>query len=223
MKKPTLLSWSSGKDSAWALRVLQDSPDLEVVGLFSTINEKYDRVYMHGLRRDLLEQQAESLELPLELIPLPDSPNNSVYESIMNDLFSRVKEAGIECIAFGDLFLEDARAWREASMADSGLTPVFPLWGKNTRELAAEMIHYGLKAKLICIDLEQCSADFIGKDIDQRFLGELPDDVDPCGENGEFHTFVYDGPMFEHVIPVRAGEIVNHSRFVYLDLMAAGY
>jgi uncharacterized protein (TIGR00290 family) len=219
MKKRTLLSWSSGKDSAWALHTLRQQPDIEIAGLFSTVNDEFKRVAMHSVRIELLLLQAESLSLPIEIIPIPYPCSNIQYESIMNEFTKKVKKQGIEYFAFGDLFLEDIRKYRENALAGSGITPVFPIWGEDTKELSAEMINSGLKARLTCIDPKQLSPDFAGKEYNTEFLEKIPGSVDPCGENGEFHTFVYDGPMFKEQIKIQAGETVCRDDFVFTDLI----
>lgn len=219
MKKITLLSWSSGKDSAWALQVLNQQNDLEIVGLFSTVNKEFGRVAMHAVRIELLQQQAASLRLPIQLIPIPYPCSNSQYESIMNKFIEKTKADGIECFAFGDLYLEDVRKYREDSLSGTGITPVFPLWGKNTKSLSREMIDGGLKAKISCIDPKQLSPDFAGHEYDKSFLERIPDNIDPCGEKGEFHTFAYDGPMFNYKINISTGETISRDGFVFTDLL----
>ena len=219
MKKITLLSWSSGKDSAWALQVLNQQNDLEIVGLFSTVNQEFDRVAMHAVRIELLQQQAASVRLPIRLIPIPYPCSNSQYESIMNKFIEKTKADGIECFAFGDLYLEDVHKYREDSLAGTGISPVFPLWSKNTKSLSREMIDSGLKAKITCIDPKQLSPDFAGNEYDKSFLEHIPDNIDPCGEKGEFHTFAYDGPMFNDKINISTGETVSRDGFVFTDLL----
>ncbi|GAC1650332.1 MAG: ATPase [Acidobacteriaceae bacterium] len=214
-----LLSWSSGKDCAWALHELRQSGDHDVVGLLTTINSEYDRVAMHGMRSSLLRAQAEAARLPLWTLPLPWPCSNEHYESAMCRAIERAKSEHVEAIAFGDLFLIDIRAYREEQFAETGIQPMFPLWGRDTAALARTMISGGLKAKLVCIDPRRLPPSFAGRDFDEALLAELPKDVDPCGENGEFHTAVYEGPMFVHKVQVRAGEVVARSGFLYSDLI----
>ena len=215
----TLLSWSSGKDSAWALRVLRQQNQHELVGLLTTFNRVADRVAMHGVRRTLVEAQAAAVGVPLWEVDLPSPCSNADYEAIMKETCKAAVMAGIECIAFGDLFLSDIRAYREKQLAGSGLQPIFPVWGLPTRELAHSMIASGVKAKLACIDCERLNASFAGREFDQRLLSDLPAEIDPCGENGEFHTFVYAGPMFRHQLRVEVGEVVRREQFAFADLL----
>jgi len=219
--KKVLLSWSSGKDSAWALHALRQDPRLEVAGLLTTFNEAFDRVAMHAVRRDLLETQAEATGLRLLAISIPWPCSNQEYERIMADACRRACEAGIEAVAFGDLFLRDVRSYREQQLRGTGLEPLFPLWGLNTRSLAREMIAGGLRAKLTCVDPKRLPPSFAGRDFDQRLLDELPEDVDPCGENGEFHSFVYDAPVFSRTIQVEIGQVVERDGFVFADVVAS--
>jgi len=217
--KPTLLSWSSGKDSAWSLHLLRQSPEYEVVGLLTTFNRTADRVAMHGVRRALVQAQAEAAGIQLWEVDLPWPCSNQDYESAMLGICKKAVESGIECVAFGDLFLTDIREYREKQLRNTGLQPIFPVWGIPTRELAQQMIASGLRARLACIDTKQISASFAGRDFDAQLLSELPASADPCGENGEFHSFVYSGPMFNKPIPVEVGEIVTRDQFVYADLL----
>jgi len=221
MKKKLLLSWSSGKDSAWCLHLLRRQDEYEIVGLLTTINAAFDRVAMHSTRRELVELQAEAAGLPLITAALPWPCSNSEYESIMQGVCRTAVEQGVSVIAFGDLFLEDIRAYRERQLQGTGLEPVFPLWQIPTRQLAEEMIAGGLRAKLVCVDPKKLSADFAGRDFDGQLLADLPSGVDPCGENGEFHTCVYGGPMFRHEIPVSSGECVEREGFCFADLIPA--
>jgi len=212
-----LLSWSSGKDSAWTLHVLRQRPDCEIVGLLTTLNSEFDRVAMHGTRRSVLEVQAKAAKLPLWDVPLPWPCSNADYEARMREVCQRALSAKIDAVAFGDLFLEDVRAHREAQLRDTGLQPLFPLWQLPTAALAKEMIGGGLRAKLTCVDTQQLSSNFAGRDFDERLLSELPKEVDPCGERGEFHTCVYAGPMFDTPIDLEPGEIVIRDRFAFAD------
>jgi uncharacterized protein (TIGR00290 family) len=217
----TLLSWSTGKDSAWSLCVLRQTPGIEVAGLFTTVNAAFDRVAMHAVRRALLEAQAAAAGLPLHVIEIPWPCPNEAYEARMGAFVAEQTARGVEAMAFGDLFLEDIRAYREAKLAGSGIAPLFPLWGRDTAALAEEMIAGGLKAHLTCVDPKKLPAHFAGRPFDRALLAELPAGVDPCGENGEFHTCVSAGPMFAHAIDVRAGAIETRDGFVFADLLPA--
>jgi uncharacterized protein (TIGR00290 family) len=217
--KKTLLSWSSGKDSAWSLHMLRQRSDLEIVGLLTTVNELYQRVAIHAVRLELLQRQADVAGLPLHIIDLPYPCTNSQYEAKMAEFIEQSKQAGIECMAFGDLFLADIREYREAKLAGTGITPLFPLWQRPTGKLAKEMISGGLRAFVTCVDPAQLSASFAGREFNEEFLLTLPDRVDPCGERGEFHTFAFDGPMFSKPVAVELGEITEREGFVYADLL----
>lgn len=222
MSKPKLLlSWSSGKDSAWALHVLRERGDYDIVGLVTTVNENFSRVAMHGVRETLLAAQAEAAGLPLWRVPLPHPCPNEEYEARMRALIARVRAAGVTHMAFGDLFLEDIRAYREKQLAGTSITPVFPLWGLDTTQLARAMVAGGLRAKLSCVDPRQLSRDFAGRTYDETLLVELPAGVDPCGERGEFHSFCYAGPMFRSPVAVATGEVVERDGFVFADLLPA--
>ena len=216
--KRVALSWSSGKDSAWSLHLLRQDPDIDVVALITTINQEFDRVAMHAVRRQLLELQAESVGLPLWTVPLPWPCSNQQYEEKMRELCARATREEVEAIAFGDLFLADIRAYREKQLESTGLQPIFPVWLLPTRRLALDMIEAGLRAKVTCVDPKVLASEFAGRDFDASFLADLPEGVDPCGENGEFHSFVYDGPMFRHPISVQVGEVVERDGFVFADL-----
>jgi uncharacterized protein (TIGR00290 family) len=214
----TLLAWSSGKDSAWSLHLLQRQ-GVRVDALLTTINAAADRVAMHGVRRELAEAQAEAAGIPLWGIPLPWPCSNDDYEARMADACRRAVAEGFDTIAFGDLFLRDIRGYREKQLAGSGLTPIFPLWDLPTPALARDMIAGGLRARLSCVDSRQLDASFSGREFDAALLADLPPAVDPCGENGEFHTFVFDGPMFRAPIGVETGEIRDVNGFIYSDLV----
>jgi uncharacterized protein (TIGR00290 family) len=214
-----LLSWSSGKDSAWSLHVLRQQAKVEVVGLLTTTNTHFHRVPMHGTRYELLKLQAAATGLPLWEIPLPWPCSNEVYEQSMADACKRAVESGVAAIAFGDLFLEDVRRYREDRLHGTGLDPIFPLWGRNTRELAGEMIDGGLRARIVCVDPSKMPADLAGRELDHELLRQLPETVDPCGENGEFHTFTFAGPMFRGAIPIQSGECVTRDGFVFSDVI----
>ena len=217
--KRILLSWSSGKDSAWTLHVLEQSDHYQIVGLLTTFNREADRVAMHAVRRELVERQAESAGLPLWPVLLPTPCSNQQYESIMAGTCARAVYEGIDAIAFGDLFLEDVRAYREKQFENTGVVPIFPLWGLPTRELAATMVSSGLRARLTSIDTQQLDASFAGREFDATLLADLPGSVDPCGEKGEFHSFVSAGPMLRQAIPVAIGEQVVRGQFVFTDLI----
>jgi len=214
----TLLAWRAGKDSAWTLHVLRQQ-GIEVFALLTTLNEAADRVAMHGVRRTVLEAQAEAVGVPLWKVPLPWPCTNDDYEARMAAACRRAVAEGFDTIAFGDLFLRDIRAYREKQLAGSGLTPIFPLWEIPTAQLARDMIAGGLRARLSCVDSKQLDASFAGRDFGVELLAELPAAVDPCGENGEFHTCVYDGPMFRAPLPLRTGELRTVDGFVYTDLL----
>jgi uncharacterized protein (TIGR00290 family) len=218
--KKALVSWSSGKDSAWALHLIRH--EVEVVGLVTTVNEAFDRVAMHGVRRALLQAQTDSLGLPLWIVPLPWPCSNEQYEGIMAALCRRAASAGIDAVVFGDLYLADVREYRERQLRGTGIEPLFPLWHKPTGELARAMIAAGLRAKVVCLDPKVLPVSFAGRDFDSAFLSDLPAGVDPCGEKGEFHSFVYDGPVFRNPIPVSVGEVCERDGFVFADLCHAG-
>jgi uncharacterized protein (TIGR00290 family) len=215
--KRVLLSWSSGKDSAWTLHVLRQQPDVEVVGMLTTLNSEFDRVAMHSTRRSVLEAQAEAAHLPLWIVSLPWPCSNEIYEARMAEACRRAVNEHIDAVAFGDLFLPDIRAYREEKLKPTGLEPLFPLWEIPTDELARTMIAGGLRAKLTCVDPKQLPASFAGCDFDAALLHDLPPGVDPCGERGEFHTCVYDGPMFTAPLHLEAGEVVERDGFVFAD------
>ena len=219
MRKKTLLSWSSGKDSAWSLQVLRQQSDTEVVGLVTTVNQLYQRIAIHAVRLELLRRQAEAVGLPLHIIELPSPCANSEYEAAMETFIGAAKQQAIECMAFGDLFLEDIRAYREAKLSGTGITPLLPIWRRPTDELAKEMIAGGLRAIVTCIDPRQLDASFAGREFNEQFLRDLPANIDPCGERGEFHTFAFDGPMFRTPVPIEVGEITEREGFVYADLL----
>jgi len=218
-----LLSWSSGKDSAWALHRLRQRGEFAVAGLLTTFNQAFDRVAMHSTRRALVEAQARAAGLTLHAVPLPWPCSNEAYESAMREACATAVAAGIDTMAFGDLFLEDVRRYREERLEGTGLTPVFPVWGLDTHQLAEEMIASGLRARIVCVDPKKLPREFAGRDFDADFLRDLPAGVDPCGENGEFHSFVYAGPMFSEPIAIESGEVVERDGFVFADVfLAAG-
>ena len=224
MTKRILLSWSGGKDSAWTLHQLRSAPlweSFEVVGLLTTVNRHFARVAIHGYREVLLREQAETAGLPLWTVDLPWPCSNADYEAAMTPVLRRAVAENVYGIAFGDLLLEDIRHFREAALAPSGLQPLFPLWGEPTGALAEAMIDGGIQAYLTCLDPRRLAAAYAGRKFDRDLLAALPKDVDPCGENGEFHTFCCAGPMFRRSIEVRAGETVVRDGFVYADLLPA--
>jgi len=214
-----LVSWSTGKDSAWMLHVIKQQYPGAAAGLLTTTNEAFGRVAMHAVRRELLDLQAEAAGLPLHVVPLPWPCSNEQYEAIMGAAVARFAADGFTHVAFGDLFLEDVRTYRETRLANSGLTPIFPVWKtKPTSELAREMIAGGLQARLTCVDPRKLDRRFAGRTFDQALLDDLPSEVDPCGENGEFHSFAFGGPMFNREIHVELGDVVDRDGFVFADL-----
>ncbi len=220
MSRPAAwLSWSSGKDSAFSLAVLREQGEVDVVGLVTTVNAASDRVAMHAVRRELLEQQADAVGLPLRTVELPWPCPNERYESSMSELVTSAVAQGISVMAFGDLYLADIRAYRERQLQGSGLRPSFPLWGRDTTALAQEMVGSGLRARICCVNSAQLDAQFAGREFDAQLLRDLPDTVDHCGENGEFHTFASDGPGFRRPIMVRNGETVDQDGFIVTDLL----
>ena len=220
-KPKALLAWSSGKDSAWSLHVLRARDEVEIVGLLTTINEAFDRVAMHAVRTELLRAQADAADLPLWPVLIPWPCSNAEYEGAMNVAMERARADGIVHVAFGDLFLEDIRRYREERLAPTGITPLFPIWGTPTDALARRMIDGGLRARLTCVDPKNLDARFAGREFDAALLADLPASVDPCGERGEFHTFAYDGPMFRRPVPIRGGEVVTRDGFVFADLLVS--
>jgi uncharacterized protein (TIGR00290 family) len=212
------LSWSSGKDSAWALHVLRQGGEYDVCGLLTTVTEPFDRVAMHGVRRDVLEAQAAAVGLPLHIVEIPSPCPNEEYEVRMAKALQVALDTGVTRIAFGDLFLADVRAYRERMLEGSGLEPVFPLWGSNTAALAREMIAAGLRATLTCVDPRQVEASLCGRPFDTKLLADLPPGADPCAEKGEFHTLAWDGPMFDAPLRLVTGPTVEREGFVFTDL-----
>lgn len=215
------MSWSSGKDSTLALHVARHDLGMEVVGLLTTLNATADRVAMHAVRRVLLGAQAERLGLPLHMVEIPSQCPNDVYEAAMAKVMGSARKAGIAHIVFGDLFLADVRAYRERALHGLGIEPRFPLWGRRTGDLAREMLRVGIRAVVTCVDPRQVPAHLAGRAYDEQFLADLPEGVDPCGERGEFHTFVWDGPGFARPIPVEVGEVVERDGFVFCDVLPA--
>jgi len=220
MKEKVMFSWSGGKDSALALYELMKEPDYEIAALLTTINRKYDRTSMHGVRRILLEQQAQSLGIALEKVFVPEDCSNEEYERKMKEVLKRYQAAGVRSVVFGDIFLEDLRKYRQENLLKIGMKAIFPIWKFNTLDLANKFIDLGFKAVITCIDSNVLDKRFTGRIFDEEFLSELPSRIDPCGENGEFHTFVYDGPVFRSGILYQAGEtVLRRERFYYCDLV----
>lgn len=218
-KHKTLLLWSSGKDSAWALHTLRQDPQIELAGLFCTVNQAFNRVAMHGVRVELLQRQADNLGLPLQIIHIPYPCSNEQYAQVMSEFVTQARAAGVTHFAFGDLFLEDVRRYRGERLHGTGIEPIFPLWGANTTELSQTMVANGLRSVLTCVDPKQLPATFAGRIFDATLLRDLPAGVDPCGENGEFHSFAYDGPMFAQAVTFTLGETVERDGFVFTDLL----
>jgi len=221
MAKRVYLSWSSGKDSAWALHALRAAADVEIVGLVCTVTQAFDRVAIHGVRRPLVEAQAQAAGLPLRVVPLPYPCPNALYEEAMRGFAAQALNEGATHLAFGDLFLEDVRRHREALFRGTGLELLFPLWGRETRALAANMAAAGLRAWVVCVDPKQAPREWAGALFDSAFAQAIPPHIDPCAENGEFHTFAFDGPMFSRPIRARPGEVVERDGFVFADLLPA--
>jgi uncharacterized protein (TIGR00290 family) len=219
LKPKVLLSWSSGKDSAWTLHVLRQQNEVEVVGLLTTMNDQFQRVAMHGTRRELVRAQAHEARLPLWEIPLPWPCSNEAYELAMGRACAEAVKQGITGMAFGDLFLEDVRRYREDRLKHTGLKPLFPVWGLSTSTLINDMLDAGLRARIVCLDPKKLPEQFAGQDMIRELLDQLPVGTDPCGENGEFHTFVHAGPMFSAAIPIQSGEVVNRDGFVFADVL----
>ena len=221
-KRPkALISWSSGKDSAFALHEIRRGAEFEVVGALTTVTETFGRVSIHGVRQEILRAQCEAAGLPPRIVPIPYPCPNEIYEARMAEAVARATQEGITHIIFGDLFLADIRAYREQKLAGSGITPVFPLWQRPTLPLAHAMIASGMEAYLATVDLKKLPAEFAGRKFDLQLLADLPDGVDACGENGEFHTCVVAGPIFSHRIPVAPGERVERDGYAYCDLVMA--
>jgi uncharacterized protein (TIGR00290 family) len=220
MTEKVLFTWSGGKDSAMALYELKKSNGYEITGLLTTITEDYDRISMHGVRRTLLEKQADFLCIPLEKVFISKQSSDEEYESRMRTALEKHKEAGVSSVVFGDIFLEDLRRYREDNLAKLGLKGIFPIWKKDSTELAHAFIDQGFRAVITCVDSQVLNNRFVGREFDKKFLYDLPPTVDPCGENGEFHSFVYDGPIFKKRIAYTKGDIVlRDNRFYYCDIL----
>jgi len=220
MPKPrALISWSSGKDSAFSLHEVRRAGEFEVVGALTTVTETFERVSIHGVRQEILRAQCEAAGLPQRIVPIPYPCPNEIYEARMGEAVTAAVRDGITHMIFGDLFLADIRAYRESLLAGTGIDPLFPLWGKDTRALAAEMAAGGLRATLVCVDLARLPARLAGREFDAALLAELPPECDPCGENGEFHTFAWAGPMFRAKVPVGRGAVEKRGGFAFADLL----
>ncbi|HLZ11857.1 MAG TPA: diphthine--ammonia ligase [Candidatus Acidoferrum sp.] len=221
MAGPTtiLFCWSGGKDSAMALHELLQRKEVKVAGLLTTVTEGFERVSMHGVRRELLQRQAESIGLPLKEVRIPPQCVNPIYEERMETAMRAACQQGTRRVAFGDIFLEDLRVYREKNLAKVGMEAIFPIWKRDTRELSRAFVKLGFKARAVCIDPRVLDRSFAGRDLDQRFFDDLPENADPCGENGEFHSFVYDGPIFRKPVRCKTGEVVERDSFVFCDLL----
>jgi uncharacterized protein (TIGR00290 family) len=220
MSEPILFCWSGGKDSAMALHMLLQRSDVHIVALLTTVTEGYERISMHGVRRELLQRQAQSIGLPLHEVHIPPQCVNPIYEARMEEALRIHFDQGVRRVAFGDIFLEDLRAYRERNLARIGMTTLFPIWKRDTRDLIREFQANRFRAVAVCIDPKILTPTFAGRELDDSFFRDLPPHADPCGENGEFHTFVFDGPIFHSPIPVRTGEIVTRDGFVFCDLLS---
>jgi len=219
MAEPILFCWSGGKDSALALHLLLQRSEVRIVALLTTVTEGYERISMHGVRRELLHLQAESIALPLHEVRIPPKCGNTLYEERMEAAMRHYSARGVRSVAFGDIFLEDLRAYREKNLARVGMTALFPIWKRDTRELISHFHSAKFRSVAVCVDGKALPHSFAGRELDESFFRDLPPDVDPCGENGEFHTFVFDGPIFRSPIAIRTGEVVERDSFVYCDLL----
>lgn len=218
--EPVLFCWSGGKDSAMALHTLLKQKNVRVTGLLTTVTEGFERISMHGVRTELLQRQADSIGLPLQEVRIPPQCVNPVYEARMAAAMRTAYEQGIRRIGFGDIFLEDLRAYREENLAKIGMEAMFPIWKRDTRELAQTFVSEGFRARTVCIDPRVLDRDFAGRELTEEFFQSLPPDTDPCGENGEFHTFVYDGPIFDRPVKCKTGEVVERDGFIFCDLLS---
>jgi uncharacterized protein (TIGR00290 family) len=217
--EPILFCWSGGKDSAMALHTLLQRSDIHIAALLTTVTEGYERISMHGVRRELLERQVQSIGMPLHEVRIPPQCINPIYEARMEEALRVHFEKGVRKVAFGDIFLEDLRAYRENNLARIGMTALFPIWRRDTRELIRSFHANQFRAVAVCVDSKVLDPSFAGRELDESFFRDLPSHADPCGENGEFHSFVFDGPIFQSPIPVRTGEIVNRDGFVFCDIL----
>ena len=220
VREPILFCWSGGKDSAMALHALLQREDVRVVALLTTVTETYDRISMHGVRREFLERQAQSIGLPLHEVRIPSQCVNSIYEARMEEALRLHLDRGVRTVAFGDIFLEDLRAYREKNLARIGMSALFPIWKRDTRELAGHFLSNKFRAVVVCIDPRILAPTFAGRELDTSFFRDLPLHADPCGDDGEFHTFVFDGPIFRSPIHVRTGDVVTRDGFVFCDLLS---
>jgi uncharacterized protein (TIGR00290 family) len=220
-EKAVLVSWSGGKDSCMALREVQRTPNIRVEALLTTVTRDFDRISMHGVRRILLERQATSLGVPLHQIFISKGASNEEYEMKMGEIFSEYRTRGIDTVVFGDLFLEEIRAYRERLIAKHNMASLYPVWGRDTSQLIRDFISLGFKTAIVCVDPAKLDPSFVGRVIDEELLAQLPPRVDPCGENGEFHTFVFDGPIFKNPVKFSFGEIVCRDSFWFCDLLPA--
>lgn len=221
MPMPLVFSWSGGKDSAMALHVLLRDPQFEVISLLTTVTEGYERISMHGVRNELLRRQADSIGLPVQEVRIPPQCPNSIYEARMAEAVLRFRDRGVLHFGFGDIFLKDLRAYREQKLMRANMTALFPIWKVDTRELAVRFVNDGFRAIAACIDPKKLDKSFAGRELNASFFRDLPTGVDPCGENGEFHTFVFDGPIFRSPIPIQVGPVVERDSFVFCDLLPA--
>lgn len=220
MGQKVLFSWSGGKDSAIAFYEFKKRGDCEIASLITTVTENYKRISMHGIRQALVEKQAEHLDIPIEKVPISKNSSNEEYEHAMRVVLKKFLKVGVSSVVFGDIFLEDVRKYREGNLAKVGMKGIFPIWKKNTRELAREFVNLGFKAVITSVDTNVLDKSFAGRNLDKQFLSGLPSNVDPCGENGEFHSFVYDGPIFREKIPYSLGEtVLRDNRFCYCDVL----
>ena len=218
--EPLLFCWSGGKDSAMALHALRQDPVVSVTALLTTVTEGYERISMHGVRRELLAEQADALGLPLHEVRIPPQCVNPVYEARMEEALRIHYEKGVRRVAFGDIFLEDLRAYREKNLARIGMTAIFPIWKRDTHELARGLLAEGFRAAVVCVDSKALDRSFAGRLLDESFFRDLPPNADPCGENGEFHTFVFDGPGFRRPVPFSTGEVIERDGFYFCDLVS---
>jgi uncharacterized protein (TIGR00290 family) len=219
MSEPILFAWSGGKDSALALHQLRQNSDVHIISLLTTVTERYERISMHGVRRELLAQQAQSLNLPLHEVRIPPQCDNSIYEARMEQSLRHFHEKGVRKVAFGDIFLADLRLYREKNLARLNMTAEFPIWQRDTRDLIRQFHAEKFRSIAVCINGKILPHSFAGRELDASFFEDLPPKVDPCGENGEFHTFVFDGPIFRNPIPFRKGEVVDRDNFIFCDLL----
>jgi uncharacterized protein (TIGR00290 family) len=215
----TMVCWGSGKDSAWALHLLRQRPDICIHGLLTTVNEVHQRVAMHAVRVELLKRQADAVGLPLRIVNIPDPCTNEDYERVMGNTVEDLRREDVEYLAFGDIFLQDIREYRETKLSNTGIRPLFPLWAMETAQLSREMISNGLRAVVTCVDPRFLPSSFAGREIDESFLADLPSGVDPCGERGEFHSFAFGGPMFRKSLDIDIGDIVERDGFIFADLL----